>query len=35
LVAPREPGEKQETPELANSPEKKRVKFEVMPGREK
>jgi len=35
LVAPRAPEKKQETPELANSLEKKRVKPEVLPGREK
>jgi len=35
LVAPRAPEKKQETPELANSLEKKRAKPEVLPRREK
>jgi hypothetical protein len=35
LVAPRAREKKQETPELANSLEKKRAKPEGLPGREK
>jgi hypothetical protein len=35
LVAPRAPEKKRETPEWANSLEKKRAKPEVLPRREK
>ena len=35
LVSPRAPQKKQEKPELANSLKKKRVKPQVLPGREK
>jgi len=35
LVAPLALGKKQETPQLANSLEKKRAKLEVLPEREK